>query len=414
MRVVPIDELEQVLDELGGSAQLARDIIYLSARGMRIRYAGKGVRISKNHLKNLQSLDLDYIFLQDPFCEEEVDLFIDEDSRVGLKSLLYDFQVRCSVVLDIYLSEESGQFRLDYNFRDFWQRYSRLSLAQMTRYKKMLQDLVYVIRSNYTQRKISPLPYRYTIKTFLYNHPINVGIISGILALHFGEFNAERMMHLVCGAVLHDTGLIESVLRGNHKFSDLLFFKHSRLGCMLVNETELLSPLMGIIALEHHRYLNNTGWPDDIPEKDFYGYPRQMHLYSKIVSVAETFEVLRSFYPAHKVLSVLEYFKEKLFEGRVVDLLRKYICPYYRGELVKLSTGEEAIVLKVFSNPERYELLIVRDKNGQRPHVAEKFVCEDPANFIIGKPKIDSDLKARLLKLVSSEIVNLLEGGNEG
>ena len=109
MRVVPIDDLAQVLDELGGSAPLARDLIYISARGMRVRFAGKGVKISKNHVDKINSLGVDYVFLKDPLCDLDIDLIIDEDLRVALSVLLNDFLTRCGVVLDIYISENHSR-----------------------------------------------------------------------------------------------------------------------------------------------------------------------------------------------------------------------------------------------------------------------------------------------------------------
>ncbi len=406
MRVVPIDNLDKVLEELGGSAALDRDLIYISARGMRVRFAGRGVKISRGHVDKINSLGVDYVFLRDPLCDRDINLIIDEDLRVALSVLLNDFLTRCGVVMDIYISERKSS-SLDYSFRDYWNRYSNFRFDLLHKYKKNIQDLVYVIRSNYSHRKISPMPLFYNDHTYRIAHPINVAIIAGIIALHYGEFNAERITHLIAGGLLQDVGFVDMAWERTGDVGDNLFFKHSRIGCMIINETETLSPQMGIIALEHHRYMNNTGYPEDIPEKDFYGYPRVMHLYSRIVSVAETFDVLRGIYHPDKVIDAMMELSDSLFEEKAVELLNRHISKFYLGEMVRLSDGHRGIVVSGPKPIDEYEVIIIgRGTERYEKGEAKRVKAKDIFPECLDRHLFDKKLRP----LISEELLNKLEG----
>ncbi len=409
MRVVPIENIVSVLNQFGGSAKLSRDIIYLSARGMRIRFAGKGIEISHKQVERLNNLGIDYVFLQDPLCGEELELVVDEDTRVALRAMLEDLIARCGVVLDLFLEEKGKNAKLDYTFRDYWQRYSNLPFNTLQKYRKILQDLTYVVRAHYTQRKVSPLPNVYTDSNFRINHGINVAIISGIIALHYGEFNSDRMFYLISGALLTDVGFVDTAWSLSSPRGEEFFFRHPRVGCMVINETDVFGPRMGIIALEHHRYLNNSGYPDDIPEKDFYGYPRQMHLYSKIVSVAETFESLRWIYNPIKVLMAMKKFIGTLFDEKALNLLERYVSPYYVGERVILASGEVGLVLSVRMAGEM-RVLVVEDIKGNRYSIGKEVVIKELDKEIKGVAvdSDDSDLKQKILRLIPDDLLREL------
>ncbi len=404
MKVVPVEKLFDTLLEFGGKAQLAEDIVYLTPSRLRVRFAGKGLEVSFAHAGRISALGIDFVFLKDPACPKDIPLVIDGDTRVALVSLVEDLRLRCAQVLEIYFSNYGK--KLDYLFRDVWQRYCGLDFSILQKYRKIMQDFVYLVRANYTQKRVSPLPLPYTLSTFRSSHSINVALISGIIGLHYGEFNAERLFHLVSGALLEDVGFVDVAWEMKSPLWQEVYFKHPRIGCMIVNETDMLSPQMGIIVLEHHRYVNNSGYPDDIPEKDFYGYPRHMHLYSKIVSVAEAFDVLRCFYPAQRVINVLKRFSGILFDTKAVEILSNYIPLYYLGERVKLRDGREAIVMEL-DGKFGYKVCVVRDKEGQRIESGYELVVED-ADEILGSFGVDVKLKEKVLPLVHSEIIGAL------
>ncbi len=409
MRVVPIDKLRDVLEEFGGSARLSRDVIYLSAQGLRIRFAGKGLKIGFNHINRLENLGLDYVYLQDPLCQEDLELLVDEDTRVAVRTMLEDLMTRCEVVLEVFLEEKGKDAILDYTFREYWQKYCNLSIGLLQRYRKTLQDLSYIIRANYSHKRVSPLPNVYTERNFRINYRINTALITGILAMHYGEFNAERIFHIVSGALLSDIGFVDRAWSLKTPRSEEFFFRHPRIGCMVVNETHGLSTQMGIVALEHHRYLNNTGYPDDLPEKDFYGYPRQMHLYSKIVSVAENFESLRCIYNPVKVLMAMKRLSGRLFDEKAVDLLEKYVGLYYIGERVRLTSGEVGIVLSL-GKKEEMRVLIVEDEEGKRLGTGREVLIEDFGKEVQSVAvDIDDNLKSKILRLISAELLEVLE-----
>jgi len=413
LRFIPVDKLRDAFEEVGQEIEIARDIIYMSHKGLRMRFASKGIKVLHRHLQKLESLGIDLLAIKDPILDGvRFDFIIDEDSRIALKFMLDDFAKTVETILDKFFKDKP-RAGIGHEFRDYWRWHCNMTIAQTGRYKKNIQDLIYIIRSNFRVKHLPLMPFPYNMTNYLSLHSINVALLAGNIAIRLGDFNSERLMHLVAGAVLHDAGFPFGLFEGKYGGKDSeVYRKHPRIGCMVINETEGLTSQMGIISLEHHRYINNTGYPEDIPEKDFYGYPRNMHLYSKIVSIAEHFVSLSMWYPGDKVIKAMKAFKGELFEPEYIDLFENIVLPFSPGQEVMLSDGRKAIVVGVNKKAlERPVVRILRDENGKRPKDIIEVALAKEGLSISCPAYVDKRLKDFLQPLYDKDLLAKLEEG---
>ncbi len=413
MRFFPINSIQDAFKEIAPELEIARDVIYMSPKGLRMRFASKGIKVMQRHYQKLSDLGIDILAVKDPLLDGvNFDFIIDEDSRVALKFMLDDFAKTVESILDKFFRER-GKNSIDSEFRDYWRWHCDMTISQTARYKKNIQDLIYIIRSNFRIKHLPLMPFPYTLENYLSLHAINTALLAGNIAIRLGDFNSERLMHLVAGAILHDAGFPLGLFQGKYDGQNgEIYRRHPRIGCMVINETEGLTSQMGIISLEHHRYINNTGFPEDIPEKDFYGYPRHMHLYSKIVSIAEHFVTLSMWYPGDKVIKAMREFSGVLFESEYIELFEDIVLPFSPGQEVILETGEKAIVIginkKELSKP---VVRILKTAEGRRPSDIEEINLSRDNISITGLAYMDKRLKRFLVPLYNSDLIQRLEEG---
>lgn len=114
----------------------------------------------------------------------------------------------------------------------------------------------------------------------------------------------ELLIHLVYGALLHDCGKIgitENVLLKPEKLSDIqreIIEHHSILGFELTNPVSHLKTA-SIFIRQHHERWDGKGYPDGLA-KD------QIHVCSRIISIADTFDAMTSDRPYRKGMEIEE------------------------------------------------------------------------------------------------------------
>ena len=122
-----------------------------------------------------------------------------------------------------------------------------------------------------------------------YCHSVNVSVLSLLLGKQVGLDDAT-LAALVEGALLHDVGKTQIPLDivkkpgALDKVERKTIESHTTLGAQILVQTPGLHPLTPTIALEHHRGVKGTGYPDlgdAIP-----------HPMSQIVSVADIYEAI--------------------------------------------------------------------------------------------------------------------------
>ena len=185
-----------------------------------------------------------------------------------------------------------------------------------------------------------------------YCHSVNVAMLSLLLGKQLG-LDEVTVAALVEAALLHDIGKTRIPLDIVKKPGALdrrerkLIEAHTTYGAEILIQIDGLRPLTPIVALEHHRGVNGTGYPDignAVP-----------HVMSQIVSVADIYEALtgaRSYQdptpPEHASLVLARLAGHKL-NTHLVKAFVNAITFFPLGCVVRTNRDEIGIVIR--TNP---------------------------------------------------------------
>ncbi|MDF1544639.1 MAG: HD-GYP domain-containing protein [bacterium] len=164
---------------------------------------------------------------------------------------------------------------------------------------------------------------------YTYTHSVNVCTFAVALAQQLGFDDEEFLHELGIGALLHDVGKSKVSDRILHKRTPLnqiefeIMKKHPKWGVDLLSETDLIPATSYYPVLQHHERGDRSGYPSNLSLDE-------MHIYSKIVAIADSFDAMTTervyqkaidSFPALKVmLSLKGAFDEKLLLA-FVDLM---------------------------------------------------------------------------------------------
>ncbi|MEQ1757257.1 MAG: HD domain-containing phosphohydrolase [Vicinamibacterales bacterium] len=186
-----------------------------------------------------------------------------------------------------------------------------------------------------------------------YCHSVNVAILSFILGRQL-RLKEPAVAALVEAALLHDVGKTQVALDIVNKPGKLteserkVVEEHPVRGAEILLETPGLQALTATVALEHHRTVIGTGYPD-------LGRGVVPHILSQVVSVADVYEALtgarsyRAPYPPEKACLILARSAGVQLNTTLVKAFVSAIGFLPRGTLVRTSQGELGVVIR--TNP---------------------------------------------------------------
>jgi putative nucleotidyltransferase with HDIG domain len=183
-----------------------------------------------------------------------------------------------------------------------------------------------------------------------YCHSVNVAMLSLLLGRQIG-LDDESLNALVEGALLHDIGKTRVPLDVLKKPTALdkrerrTMEAHTTFGAEILVEIEGLMPLTPTVALEHHRTVRGSGYPD-------LGEGVVPHVMSQIVSVADIYEAItgaRSYqdpaFPEQACLILARLAGEKL-NTALVKMFVNAITFFPVGSIVRTDRGELGVVVR--------------------------------------------------------------------
>lgn len=131
---------------------------------------------------------------------------------------------------------------------------------------------------------------------YTYTHGTNVAVLSMSQAEALG-FSHDLVHDIGISALLHDVGKLfisKKILDKQGKLDDAEFQEishHTFYGARYLMNVENLTPLAPIVALEHHKKYDSSGYPKS---NDGVG---SQHICSQIIATADFFDALRSHRP---------------------------------------------------------------------------------------------------------------------
>ena len=206
---------------------------------------------------------------------------------------------------------------------------------------------------------------------YLFNHSVNVSVLSLALAEALKAPAADLQVIGMAG-LLHDIGKTmtpKSIILKPHQLTP------EEWGVMRehpVKSSEIVAKMPGVgelcvrLVYEHHINFDRKGYPA-------VEAGRQLHPYSKIITISDVYDAVTTLRPYQKPFSPRDAMRiMESLAGRVIDpvYFREFIRVlgiYPVGSLVRLDTGEVAVVTETRSSePLCPKIKILFDHSGRR------------------------------------------------
>lgn len=191
---------------------------------------------------------------------------------------------------------------------------------------------------------------------YVYNHSVNVGILSAVFALKLGNLSQEEVKQVALGGYLLDIGLMKLdkqllVKEGRYNISDMQRMKrHPQLGYELLKVLPRMHPVVLQGVLFHHEKFDGNG---------YYQLPYEnLPLAPKIISMCDIYDALTSPRPFRNAISPAAALRtilngiEANFDYQLVSSFINVVGPslnntqtfYARKDLCELSSHEIGLV----------------------------------------------------------------------
>ena len=210
---------------------------------------------------------------------------------------------------------------------------------------------------------------------YTFTHMVNVSILTmgqargiGVEGAMLREFGLAALMHDI-GKVKTPTEILNKPEKLTEKEFDTLK-RHTVDGAEILRKTPEMPALAPVVAFEHHLRADGTGYPVGVTRP-------YLNLGTMLCGIADVYDAMRSqrvyqeAFPTDRILAVLQRNDGRQFDQHLVRRFSQLVGIFPVGNLVRLNTGEIAVVIKAHA-PDPY-----------RPRVK---VVMDAARALLGQP----------------------------
>jgi putative nucleotidyltransferase with HDIG domain len=206
---------------------------------------------------------------------------------------------------------------------------------------------------------------------YTFTHMVNVSILTMGQARGLG-IEGSLLREFGLAALMHDIGKVKTpneVLNKPGKLTDREFDilkRHTVDGAEILKTTPEIPALGPIVAFEHHLRSDGTGYPAGAIRP-------QLNLATTLCGIADVYDAMRSqrvyqqAHPTDRILAVLQRNDGRQFNQQLVRRFVQLVGIYPAGNLVRLDTGEIAVVLKPYApDPYRPRVKVLTRPGGQK------------------------------------------------
>ena len=286
-----------------------------------------GAVVNERIIKKINEVGIFTIYITDAFSPDiDLDRIVDINMRIrGL-----------NLIKEIYEKVRMG--------KDISNDFPRLYV---------LFDDVYDEILSAKERQINYIDIK-SVEHYTYGHALNVAILSTILGIECGV-KMPQLKSLFVGAALLDIGMMlipqETYNRNEelNEFQVTMLQKHVQVGYDYLKNILEADAFVRNIVLTHHERVDGKGYANGLNDTN-------IHLYSRIVGICDVYDamtsdrVYKSAVPPNEALEFIMGSAGQQFDFDITEKFCKRINPYPEGSLVKLNTGEVAVVRKVVSD----------------------------------------------------------------
>ena len=222
---------------------------------------------------------------------------------------------------------------------------------------------------------------------YTFTHMVNVSILTMAQARALG-MEGSPLRELGLAALMHDIGKVRTpkeILNKPDKLTDEEFGimrLHVVDGAEILRRTPEMPPLSAVVAFEHHLRVDNTGYPFGVTRSS-------LNVGTMLCSIADVYDAMRSqrayqqSFPTDRILAVLKRNDGSQFDQHLVRRFSQLMGIYPPGNLVRLDSGELAVVLKVYApDPYRPKVRVLIGTDAQklaRPYDVNLWEAPDDA-----------------------------------
>ncbi len=235
--------------------------------------------------------------------------------------------------------------------------------------KTMIDGLAQAVAQNRTALLALTTLKNYDNYTF--THMVNVSILTMGQARGLG-IDGALLREFGLAALMHDIGKVRTpleILNKPDKLTDPEFaiMKHHVVeGAEILRKTPDVPTLAPVIAFEHHLRMDGSGYPDGVKRAS-------LNVGTMLCSIADVYDAMRSqrayqqAFPTDRILQVLKRNDGVQFDQNLVRRFAQLVGIYPAGNLVRLNTGEIAVVRKVYApDPHRPQVRVIVARDGTR------------------------------------------------
>jgi putative nucleotidyltransferase with HDIG domain len=206
---------------------------------------------------------------------------------------------------------------------------------------------------------------------YTFTHMVNVSILTMAQARALG-LEGGLLREIGVAALMHDIGKVRTPLEILNKADQLtpaefaVMKRHTVDGAVILRSTAGMPTLAPIVAFEHHLRIDGSGYPESSRR-------HALNLGTMLCSIADVYDAMRSqrayqtSHPSDRVLAVLQRNDGRQFDPDLVRRFTQLIGIYPVGNLVKLNTGETAVVRAIHApDPRRPHVRVIVDRHGVR------------------------------------------------
>jgi len=200
---------------------------------------------------------------------------------------------------------------------------------------------------------------------YTYRHNLAVGAISNLIGKWL-DLAEDEVVELSLAGLLHDVGKMripETILNKPGRLTDEEFDemkKHTIYGYELIKETPGSNYLHALIALQHHERMDGSGYPFGLTGD-------KIHLFSRIVSVADVFHAMSSkriykdALPFYEILFQMNQDSFGILDPKITRLFIERTMDSLIGNSVVLTDGREGTIIMVHKNDPLHPILQIDD-----------------------------------------------------
>jgi putative nucleotidyltransferase with HDIG domain len=232
--------------------------------------------------------------------------------------------------------------------------------------RSMVEGLAQAVSENRTALLALTTLKNYDNYTF--THMVNVSILTMGQARALG-IDGPLLREFGLAALMHDIGKVRTPLEVLNKADKLtddefaIMKRHTIDGAEILRSTPDIPTLAPVVAFEHHLRIDGSGYPAVTRPS--------LNVGTMLCSIADVYDAMRSqrkyqqAYPSDRILEVLRRNDGTQFDQNLIRRFVQLIGIYPVGNLVRLNTGETAVVMKVNApDPHRPQVKVIADAAG--------------------------------------------------